>query len=215
MPSGSFRRVTSTLFPRASGSARRRIRPTGSSISSHPRASSSLRPTTPSSLRVAFAPILEPGEEPASPTTLQGLPVEGFPTNLLLRLGFAFPPDLISEDGDSISVRMSRSDLEQGRCQAWVLLTNRGVWWHFTGDGAPQDHPGLEPELGGGLRFLPTRTCAAGPSITRSPFQCRASQSTWNLFVFDVGGYLYRFAVSGAYQPENLRWHEFLRRRET
>lgn len=164
--------------------------------------------------RVAFAPILEPGEKPAPPTTLQGLPAEGFPTNLLLRLAFAFPPDLLADQGDDINVKLSRTDLEQGRYQAWVLLTNLGVRWHFTGDGAPPVHPGLDSEFGGGVRFLPYEDLRHRSNHYPMTLATSAKSVDVDLFVFDVQGSLFGFAVSGSYQPENIRWYDFLRGRQ-
>lgn len=35
-----------------------------------------------------------------------------------------------------------------------------------------------------------------------------------DLFVFEVRGSLYGFGVTGSYQPENLRWYDFLRGRQ-
>lgn len=165
--------------------------------------------------RVAFAPVLEPGEEPAPPTTLQGLPVEGFPTNLLLRLVFVFPPDVLSAGEESIDLRITRTDLEHARYQAWVLLTNRRVRWHYTGDGVPQVHSGVEPGLGGGVRFLTyeeLRGKSAHRQITLPPVSGQAIDL--DLFVFDVRGSAYGFGVAGSYQPENVRWYDFLRGRQ-
>ena len=167
--------------------------------------------------RVAFAPELEPGEEPAPPTTLRGLPVEGFPTNLLLRPAFVFPPDVLSAGKESIDLRITRTDLERARYRAWVLLTNRGVRWHYTGDGAPQVHPGLEPGLGGGVRFLmheDLRGTSAHRQITLPPVSGQELDLDLDLFVFDVRGNAYGFGVAGSYQPENLRWFDFLRGRQ-
>ena len=165
--------------------------------------------------RVAFAPELEPGEEPAPPTTLRGLPVEGFPTNLLLRPAFVFPPDVLTAGKESIDLRITGTDLERARYRAWVLLTNRGVRWHYTGDGAPQVHPGLEPGLGGSVRFLTyedLRGTSAHRQIRLPPVS--GQELDLDLFVFDVRGNAYGLGVAGSYQPENLRWYDFLRGRQ-
>jgi hypothetical protein len=101
--------------------------------------------------RVAFAPNMNAGETPAS-EALPALPVEGMPTSLIMRFCWVIPHERFSDSGDEFMV--SGQDFASGFLAGWVLLTNRGIRWHYTGDGAPSVHPGASIDLGEGIRRL-------------------------------------------------------------
>jgi hypothetical protein len=64
------------------------------------------------------------------------------------------------------------------------------------------------------LRFLPYEDLRGRSGHYQITLSTSGQSIDVDLFVFDVGGDLYGFAVSGAYQPENLRWYDFLRGRQ-
>lgn len=159
--------------------------------------------------RVAFAPVLAPEEHPAEDVP-SALPVDGFATSLVFRFGWAIPPDRISEAGNVFSV--TQREIDHGLFGAWMLLTTRGIRWHFTGDGVPQLHPGIDANLGDGVRFLDYADLK-GPS---QHHQMRLSSSQgasveMDFFVFETPRGSYAFGLSGAYAPENVRWYDYVR----
>jgi hypothetical protein len=160
--------------------------------------------------RVAFKNRMGPGEEPIS-VAPGGLPIEGMPSTLVMRFGWVIPPERVSESG---SFQISQKEIEQGLFGAWVLLTNQGIRWHYTGDGVPGVFPGLDEGLGRGIR-----------SITYPQVQGQSSHHVGNLaasgktidvdfFVFAIPAGAHGFGFSGSYQPENLRWYEFVRKQD-
>ena len=158
--------------------------------------------------RVAFADRMEAGEVPTAEAP-SGLQVGGMPSSLIMRFGSVIPPERFSESGRKI--RASGKDLDSGLLGAWVLLTNRRVRWHYTGDGAPQIHPALYPNLGGDVRQLPYaafRGSSNHPQINLSTIE---RQADIDLFVFDVGDTFYAFGFGGANAPGNLKWYEYVR----
>lgn len=157
--------------------------------------------------RAAFAQVLTPGEAPAS-GALSALPVEGMPTSLIMRYCWVAPPERFSETGDEFIV--SGRDLSSGFLGAWVLLTNLGIRWHYTGDGAPTVHPGASAELGGGIRRLGYDELRGGSAHHQVAIPVSGTQADVDFFVFHAVGRFFAFGFAGAYAPENLRWYEYV-----
>jgi hypothetical protein len=131
------------------------------------------------------------------------------PSSLIMRFGWVLPPERFSESGRKI--RASGKDLESGLLGAWVLLTNRRVRWHYTGDGAPQIHPALYPNLGGDVRQLPYAAFRGRSNHHQITVAISERRADIDLFVFDAGETFYAFGFGGANAPENLKWYDLVR----
>jgi hypothetical protein len=161
--------------------------------------------------RVAFMPQMAPSEQPIS-VAPSGLPVEGMPSTLALRSGWVIPPERFSDSGDDFEI--TPTEVRQGLFAAWVLLTNQGVRWHYTGDGVPQLHPGIDAQLGGGVRFL-TYPDLQGPSDELLiQLTTQAGILDMDTFVFTTPSGFRAFAFGGSHESENRRWFEFVRRQD-
>ena len=158
--------------------------------------------------RVAFAPAMKQGEQPAQ-GGLTALPVEGMSTSLVLRFGWVVPPERFSDSGKEFEV--SERDFETSRLGAWVLLTTDGIRWHYTVDGAPQIRAGIGAGLGGGVRLLPYRELQQWSMHDHVPLPVSGRDVDIDWFVFDALETFYAFGLAGASAPENLRWYDFIR----
>jgi hypothetical protein len=134
--------------------------------------------------RVAFSDRLEAGEVPV-PERPSGLAVGGMPSSLIMRFGWVIPPERFSESGQRIMA--SGKDLESGLLGAWVLLTNRRVRWHYTGDGAPRIHTGLYPNLGGEVRQFPYAAFRGRSNHHQIRVSTSKRPADIDLFVFEAG----------------------------
>jgi hypothetical protein len=157
--------------------------------------------------RVAFAARMEPDEEPVTDAPA-ALPVEGMPTSLVLRFGWVVPPERFSESGDHFTV--AGSELRAGLFGAWVLLTNQRLRWHYAGDGVPQVHPGIDVELGSGVRQLLYGDLQGRSAHQPTTIPVSGMDVEIDFFIFEATGRFYAIGFGGAYAPENLRWYDYV-----
>jgi len=157
--------------------------------------------------RVAFLGRMEPNEEPASDAP-PGLPVEGMPTSVLLRFGWVVPPERFDESAESFSV--SQKELDNATLGAWILLTNQGVRWHYTGDGVPQLHPGLDTGLGAGVRRLRYADLRGKARHNQIAVRASGRNVPIDLFIFDISGAYWAFGFVGTDASENNLWCNYV-----
>jgi hypothetical protein len=160
--------------------------------------------------RIAFARDMEPGETPA-PEAPSALPVDNMPTSLIMRFGWVVPPDRFAAFGDTFEV--TEKDIQSFRIGAWVLLTSHAIRWHYTGDGAPQVHPGIDSRFGGGLRRLAYGELGSDSTHNQVRLLVSGTPVDVDFFVFDSKASFHAFGFAGAFAPENLNWYDFVRDR--